>query len=209
MRSLLGTVIWVVVFLFHHFKYFLPFPSGLKSFFWKISCYPYGNPLVCYLMFSPDAFNICSLYLIFNNLINMCPGVFGLGFILFGTFSVSWTWVAISFLILGKFSNYYLFKYFFMVFLFVLFFWDSYDLNVGVFDIVPEVSEVFFIFLIFFFLSASFPPSYLPPHLSSASVSLLFVFSRVECFWSQLFHYSLLIDPEKFTEWHSEEGGRR
>ena len=51
------------------------------------------------------AFNICSLCLIFVNLINMCLGVFRLGFILFGTLCVSWTWVAISFPVLGKFST--------------------------------------------------------------------------------------------------------
>ena len=85
-------------FLFHHFKYVLPFPPGLKSFYWKISCYPYGNPLVCYWLFSLAAFNICSLCLIPINLINMCLGVFCLGFILFGTLWVSWTSVTISFL---------------------------------------------------------------------------------------------------------------
>jgi len=37
--------------------------------------------------------------------------------------------------------NYYLLKYFLMVFLFVFFFWDSYDLNVGAFNTVLEVSE--------------------------------------------------------------------
>ena len=51
------------------------------------------------------AFNICSLCLIFVNLINMCLGVFCLGFILFGTLWVSWTWVAISSPIFGKFST--------------------------------------------------------------------------------------------------------
>ena len=38
--------------------------------------------------------------------------------------------------------NYYLLKYFLMVFLFVFFFWDSYDLNVVTFNIVLEVSEI-------------------------------------------------------------------
>ena len=32
-------------------------------------------------------------------------------------------------------------KYFLMPFLFVFFFWDSYDSNVGAFNIVPEISE--------------------------------------------------------------------
>ena len=45
------------------------------------------------------------LCLIFVNLINMCLGVFHLGFTLFGTLWVSWTWMAISFPILGKFST--------------------------------------------------------------------------------------------------------
>ena len=88
--------------------------------------------------------NICSLCLIFVNLINICLEVFHLGFILFGT---------LGFLDLGDYFlphfrevfNYYLLKYFLMVFLFV--FWDSCDLHVGTFDIVPEVSEVFLISL--------------------------------------------------------------
>ena len=44
------------------------------------------------------------LCLIFISLIDMCLGVFHLGFILFGSLWVSWTWMAISFPILGKFS---------------------------------------------------------------------------------------------------------
>ena len=63
-----------------------------------------GIPLCVICCFSLAAFNICSLCLIFVNLINMCLGVFHLGFILFGTLWVSWTWVIISFPILGKFS---------------------------------------------------------------------------------------------------------
>ena len=70
--------------------------------------------------FSLAAFNICSFCLIFVNLINMCLWVFCLGFILFGTLWVSWTWVAISFPILGKFSNIISFNIFSC-----LFFWSS------------------------------------------------------------------------------------
>ena len=114
--------------------------------------------------FSLAAFNICSLCLIFVNLINMCLGVFHLGFILFGT---------LGFLDLGdcvlphfgEVFNYYLLKYFLMAFLFVFFFWDSYDSNTGVFNIVPEVFEVVLIsFNSFFFFSSLlhlFPPLYL------------------------------------------------
>ena len=64
-----------------------------------------GIPLCAIYCFSLAAFNIHSLCLIFVNLINMCLGVFCLGFILFGTLWVSWTCVTISFPILGKFST--------------------------------------------------------------------------------------------------------
>ena len=108
-------------------------------------------PLCVICCFSLAAFNICSLCLIFVNLINMCLGVFRLGFILFGT---------LGFLDLGdyflphfrKVFNYYLLKYFLMVFLFVFFFWDPYDSNVVAFNIVLEVSEIALIsFNSFFF----------------------------------------------------------
>ena len=95
-----------------------------------------------------------------------------------------------------KVFNYYILTYFLMVFLFD-FFWDSYDSNVGAFNIVPEVSEIVLILLIHFsfFLSDSFVSTILSSAsliLSFASVILLLVPSRV--FWSQLLHYSLLID---------------
>ena len=62
-------------------------------------------PLCVICCFSLAAFNIYSLCSIFVNLINICLVVFRLGFILFGTLWVSWTWVIISFTILGKFST--------------------------------------------------------------------------------------------------------
>ena len=41
----------------------------------------------------------------------------------------------------GEIFNYNLFKNFLIPFLFLFFFWDPYNSNVGAFDIVPEVSE--------------------------------------------------------------------
>ena len=72
-----------------------PFPSVLNCFHWKISCYPDGDTLVCYLLFFPLLLLLLALLcLIFVSLINMCLGVFCLGFILFGTLWVSWTWLS-------------------------------------------------------------------------------------------------------------------
>ena len=90
-----------------------------------------GIPLWVICCFSLAAFNICSLCLIFVNLINMCPGVFFLG--------VYPIWDSLGFLDLGGYFlphfrevfNYYFLKYFLMPFLFVYFFWDSYDSNAG------------------------------------------------------------------------------
>ena len=78
-------------------------------------------------------------------------------------------WDSLGFLDLGGYFlpyfrevfNYYLLKYFLMVFLFV-FFWDSYDLNVGAFNIVPEVSEVVLISFNSFFLFSTLIPLFLP-----------------------------------------------
>ena len=58
--------------------------------------------------------------------------------------------------------NYIVLKYFFMPFSSV-FFWDAYDLNIGVFNVVPEVSEAVLIsfYLFIYFYSALlqlFPP---------------------------------------------------
>ena len=62
-----------------------------------------GIPLCVTFCFSLAGFNSFSLNLIFVSLINMYLGVFFLGFILYGTLCASWTWVTISFPMLGKF----------------------------------------------------------------------------------------------------------
>ena len=100
-------------------------------------------------------------------------------------------WDSLGFLDLGDYFlphfrevfNYYLLKYFLMVFLFV-FFWDSYDLNVGAFNIVPEVSEVVLISFNSFF-SSLFPlflPFDLLPHLSYLMPPLFYCWFTPECF---------------------------
>ena len=70
-----------------------------------------------------------------------------------------------------------------MVFLLVFFFWDSYDSNVGAFNIFSEVSEIVLIsFNSFFFFPVSFISTILSSTsliLSSAYVVLLLVPSRV------------------------------
>ena len=64
-----------------------------------------GFPLYFTCCFSLAAFNSYSLCLVFVSLISMCLGVFLLIFILYGTLCASWTWLTISFSMLGKFST--------------------------------------------------------------------------------------------------------
>jgi len=80
--------------------------------------------------------------------------------------------------------NYYLPKYFLMPFLFVFFFWDTYDSNAEVLNLVPEVSEVVLIFLNYFSASLLhlFSSFYLPPHLSSLLPQLFYRWFPPECF---------------------------
>ncbi|CAI9163990.1 unnamed protein product [Rangifer tarandus platyrhynchus] len=113
----------------------------------------------------------------------MCLGVFHLGFIP--------VWDSLVLDLGGYFFshfrevfNYYLLKYFQIPFLFVFFFWDSYDLNVGMFSIVSEVSEVVLISILFLFSSLLhlFPRFYLPPHLSYLLPQLFYCWFPPECF---------------------------
>ena len=101
-----------------------------------------GFPLYVTCCFSLSAFNILSLCLAFVSLISMCLGVFLLGFILYGTLCPSWTWLTISFSMLGKFSTIITSNFFSYPFLFLFFFLDPYNLNIDAFDIVPEMSEM-------------------------------------------------------------------
>ena len=142
-----------------------------------------GIPLCVICCFSLAGFNICSLCLVFINLINVCLRMFS-----------SWVypvWDYLGFLGFGGYFlphfrenfNYYLLRYFLMPFLFVIFCWGSYDSNVGAFNIVSEVSEVVLIcFNSFFFFPLCliyFHHSFTSLILFSASFILLLVPSRV------------------------------
>ena len=98
-----------------------------------------GVPLYVIRRFSLAAFNNFSLSLIFANLITTCLGVFLLGFILYGTRCASWTWVAISFPMLGKFSTIISSNIFLGPFS-LFSFCNPYNVNVVAFNVVPEVS---------------------------------------------------------------------
>ena len=130
--------------------------------------------------FSLAAFNICSLCFIFFSLINLCTSVFHLGFILFGTLWVFWTWVAISFPILGKFST------IISSSIFSCPFFLSFSSGTPMIQMLGHLTlsqrylrvSLFLLILFSFFLSASFISTILSSTsliLSSASVILLLV----------------------------------
>ena len=136
-----------------------------------------------FVVFSLAAFNICSLCLVFVNLINMCLGVFHLGFILFGTLWVFWTWVAISFPILGKFSTI-ISSSIFSCPLFLSSSGTPMSQMLG--HLTLSQRSLRLCSFLFFFLFSSllhFSPSfYLPPHLSCLLPQLFY------CWFPQLFY---------------------
>ena len=100
-----------------------------------------GVLLVYYLLLLSCCFNILSLCLVFLSLISKCLGMFPLRIILHGTLCASWTWLTISFSMFRKFSTIISSKNFLIPFLFLFFFLDLCNSNVGTFDMVPEISE--------------------------------------------------------------------
>ena len=127
-----------------------------------------GFPLYVTCCFSPATFNILYLCLVFLSLISVHLGMFLLGFTLYETPCASWTCLIISFSMLGKFSTIISLKIFLIPFLFLFFFWDPYNSNVGALDIAPVVSETilssFHSFLLYSALQKLFSPFYLPAH---------------------------------------------
>ena len=92
--------------------------------------------------------------------------------------------------------NCYLLEYFLMAFLFVFFFWDSYDSNVGAFHIVPEVSEVVLISYNSFSL---FPLCFIYFYHSIFNANILFSFTQSVFFvLSRTYHTWEYKIPTKF-----------
>ena len=149
--------------------------------------------IICY--FSLAAFNICSLCLIFISLISMCLGVFCLGFILFGTLWFSWTWVAISFPILGKFSTIISSSIFSCPFFLSSSSRTAMIWMLGCLTLFQRSLRLSsFLLILFSSLLHLFSSFYLPPHLCYLLPQRFYCWFPPECFWSQLLHYSLLID---------------
>ena len=142
-----------------------------------------GFPLYVTCCFSLAAFNIHSLCLVFVSLISMCLGMFLLGFILYGTLCVSWTWLTISFS--GEIFNYNLFKIFLIPFLFLFFFWDP-SIRMLVHLIFLQrslrLSSVLFILLLYSVQNKLFLPFYLPAHCFILLVQIF-------CYWFLLEYF--------------------
>ena len=142
-----------------------------------------GIPLCVICYFSLAAFNICSLCLIFVNLIKMFLGVFCLGFILFGTLWVSWTWVAVSFHILGKFPTIISSSIFSWPFFFSS---SSGTLMIQMLGRLTLSQRSLrlssFLLILFSSLLHLFLPFYLPLHLSNLLPQLCYCWFLPECF---------------------------
>ena len=100
-----------------------------------------GFPFYVTCCFSLAAFNLLSLCLVFESLISLYLGMFLLGFILCGTLCASWTWLTLSFSMLGKFSTITSSKIFSYLFFFSSSSGTPHISNIDVFNTVPEVSE--------------------------------------------------------------------
>ena len=138
-----------------------------------------------------DLAGAAALCLIFISLTNMCLWVFCLGSILFGTLWVSWTWVAISFPILGKFSTIISSS----IFSWPFFLSSSRARMIRVLGrlTLSQRSLRLSSFLLIHFLFSSLFHLFLPfcplPHLSYLLPLLFSCWFPPECFLSHLLHY--------------------
>ena len=120
----------------------------------------------------------------------MCLNMFLLVFILCGILCACWTWLTASFSILGKFSTI-MTSNIFSCPLSLFSFWDPYNVNVGEFNVVPEVSEAIFISFHSFFFILFF--SVISTILSSRSLICSFVSVILLLIPSSIFFISVIV----------------
>ena len=139
-----------------------------------------GLSLYVTCCFSLAAFNIIYLCLVFVSFISMCLGMFLFGFILYGTLCASWTWSAISFSVLGKFSAIISSK----TFSYPFFFSSSSGTPIiwMMVHLIWSQRSLFSFFLLYLALQKLFPPFYLPAHWF---VLILQIF----CYWFLLEYF--------------------
>ena len=187
MRSLLNRVILVVCF----FSFITLNISCHSILAYRVSpersavkCMGFPLYVTCY--FSLAAFNILYLCLIFASFISMFLGIFLLGFILYGTLCASWTWMTISFSMLGKFSTIISSKFFSYPFFFSSSSSETPKIQMLVHLILTQrslrLSSVLFILLTYSALQKLYPPFYLPAHWF---ILLLQIF----CYWFLLEYF--------------------
>ena len=129
-------------------------------------------PLYVTCCFSFAAFNILSLCLGFVSLISICLGMFLLGCLLY----------LIDYFLfhVGEIFNYNVFKKFLIPLIFLFFFWHTYISNIGVLDMVPEVSDypqLFSLFFLFLFFR-----SYFHHFIFQLTDLFCFRYSTIDCF---------------------------
>ena len=128
----------------------------------------------------------------------MCLGVFLFGSNFFGTLWASWTsWKSISFTRLGKFSFIICSNKFSNFLLLFFSFWHPYNLDIGTFQIFPEVPKSLFTFLdscffilfwldVYFFLLfhvIALSPGFLPVTVGSLNILLYFILGIFHLFF--------------------------
>ena len=172
MRVLLGRISLIVGSSLSSFQIYHAIPFWLVKFLFR-------NPLATFWEFPCMLFVIFPLLLlifyqslIFVCLITMCLSVFLLGFFLPGILCASWTWLTISHPTLGKFSTIISSNIFLGPS--SLFLLGPSNMNVGVIDVVPVVSQAVFFF---FFFTFFFPITNLGSLHDSRGTSLVYLFS--------------------------------
>ena len=182
MRSLSGRVIFVIDFPLSIVQIYPAIPFWPTEFILKDQLVNvWSFPCMFFVVFPLLLLIFFFLFvcLVFVSLISMCLGLILLGFVLYGTLCTSWTWLTISFSMLGKFSIIISSK----IFSYPFFFSSSSQTPIIWMLVHLILSKALWyhpqfcsFFLLYSALQKLFPPSYLLAHWF---VLLLQIF----CYW--------------------------